>query len=170
MALWSYFNVTSNYIWPRLWTIIIKYMNCVMFCTVFNNLYGRIQLHWSLKQEQHLPRHLLSARIAEVACLSAAAPVLHPFLSEDAQLQCMETVPVFWMPSNYFDRELRTNQWNWQHLYTVGNWNAFWTQLKTGDTFADELILSSRRCLDHQSHALAATGTAAPWAHSHLQF
>lgn len=49
MALWSYFNVTSNYIWPRHWTIIINYMNCVMFCRLFNNLYRLNSAVWSCK-------------------------------------------------------------------------------------------------------------------------
>lgn len=71
MALWSYFNVTSNYIWPRLWTVIIKYMNCVMFCTFFNNLYDRTQLHGAISRNNIFHDSCDLPRIAEMACQSA---------------------------------------------------------------------------------------------------
>lgn len=79
MALWSYFNVTSNYIWPRLWTIIIKYMNCAMFCAFFNNLCRRIQLRGAVSRNGIFCDTSSVPRIAEVACLSAVVPSSESF-------------------------------------------------------------------------------------------
>lgn len=68
MGLWSYFNVTPNYIWPRLWTIIINYMNCVMFCRLFNNVYGMNSAAWSCKLELLDNTHLYLEGIVDM-CL-----------------------------------------------------------------------------------------------------
>lgn len=106
MALWSYFNVTSNYIWPRLWTIIIKYMNCVMFCTFFNNLYGRIQLHGAVSGNCIVHDTCYLPGMAEVASLLLSPAQWTSLSLWMLNSQWGEIVFIFWVHINYFDKKL----------------------------------------------------------------
>lgn len=56
-------------------------MNCVMFCTFFNNLYGRIQLRGVVSRNGIFRDTCYLRGIAEVGCLAAAGTPQHPFLS-----------------------------------------------------------------------------------------
>lgn len=84
-------------------------MNCVMFCTFFNNLYGKIQLHGAVSRNCIFHDTCYLPRMAEVACL-LLSPAQQTFLSANAQLPRGRKLCIFLVHINFFDKKLTTHR------------------------------------------------------------